>query len=332
MKLSRMMALALLAALLTIGGASAESIFPRLTPAPTAAPVPAAESVPLAPSYGMMANVAADEVTQNAQGGTVVTYRGVSADGFNAFGEYLGRRGFSVTGTETQDDQIAYALTDGRVDFIMFYHMSGQRMTLVYPQGTAYEQPRFPGYQPLQYGEEIYVPSLGKFLFNDFELNDKSTLVGMVDKIDGELRYDAQGKLDFQKKKTYSQFGFRCYNTTNRELLFCDTANDLFDMTLHCINEYGEYSYRQCTQGAYIPKIGMFLNGYKKAYEGLYYMAGPLKSLTETYRYAFFDLPEGVRTSADGTLYVTIEFKTGDKYAMILRENGVNYYDVDKTN
>lgn len=165
MKYSRLMAFVLMLSLF-ISGASAESILPILTPAPTAAPTPAPAPAP-APSYGMMANVAADEVTQNAQGGTVVTYRNVSADGFNSFGVYLGQRGFSVAGTETQGDQTAYALTDGQTDFVMFYHVVDQVMTLVYPQGMEYEQPQFPGYLPLAYGEEIYIPKLGKFTFDE---------------------------------------------------------------------------------------------------------------------------------------------------------------------
>ena len=189
MKYARLIMLLLMLSLF-IGGASAESIFPMLTPAPTAAPTPAPAPAPASvPSYGMMANVAADEVTQNAQGGTVVTYRNVSADGFNSFGVYLGQRGFSVAGTETQGEQTAYALTDGQTDFVMFYQVAEQVMTLVYPQGTKYEQPLFPGYQPLSYGEEVFIPNLGKFKSIDFHLNKEVNMTGMVDKIGNNLYY-----------------------------------------------------------------------------------------------------------------------------------------------
>ena len=324
MKLFRMTVLALLISMLAISAAGAESIFPLLTPAPTA-PAPAATPAPAAaPSYGMMANAAADEVTQNAQGDAVVIYRSVSADGFNAFGEYLFRRGFSVTASEAQDGQLAYALTDGKVDFVMFYRMEEQRMTLVYPRGTAYEQPPFPGYQALAYGEEIYVPNLGKCKFVDFALNREAGLVGMVSGKYTDWYYDVNGRLNFEKKKTYTRLGFQFYNTTSGELQFCDTANDLFSITLYCVNEYGTYSYAQSTQGSYNSRLNLFINGYRKPFEGGYSMSCPLKSLTETYKYVFFDLPSGVRASTDGTIYAMIEFSTGEKYVMMLRENGVD--------
>ena len=328
MKYFRLMALLLMLSLM-VGGASAESIFPMLTPAPTAeaapAPAPAAAS---APSYGMMANVAADEVTQNAQGGTVVTYRNVSADGFNSFGAYLGQRSFSVVSTETQGEQTAYALTDGLTEFVMFYDVAQQTMVFVYPQGTEYEQPMFPGYQPLAYGEEVYIPNLGKFTFEDFQLDHQGYLVGMGEG-HNDYYYDADGSMIFTRTKFYTRFGFKCYNTTSGNLRFDAKANDLFVMTLHCMNEYGTYSYEQYTQCGYNGRRDMFYNGYSAVWSGLRYMANPLPSLSDSYRYVVFDVPSGIRTSTDGTIYATIEFTTGEKYVIMLRENGVNYYDTE---
>lgn len=328
MKYSRLMAFVLMLSLF-ISGASAESILPILTPAPTAAPTPTPASTPAsAPSYGMMANVAADEVTQNAQGGTVVTYRNVSADGFNSFGVYLGQRGFSVAGTETQGDQTAYALTDGQTDFVMFYDVAQQTMTFVYPQGTEYEQPMFPGYLPLAYGEEVYIPKLGKFKFNDFQLDHLGYMVGMGEG-HNDYYYDADGSMTFSRTKIYTKLGFKCYNTTNGNLYFDAKANDLFVMTLYCVNEYDTYSYEQYTQCCYNSRTDKFYNGYSEIWSGLRYMANPLPSLTDSYRYVVFAVPSGIRTSTDGTIYVTIEFTTGEKYVMMLRENGVNYYDTE---
>ena len=74
----------------------------------------------------------------------------------------------------------------------------------------------------------------------------------------------------------------------------------------------------------------MYVNGYTQLIDGLY-MSFPIKSMTEGYKYAIFNLPSGVRESTDGSIYVTIEFAAGDKYMMTLRENGVNYYDTKNT-
>ena len=56
-------------------------------------------------------------------------------------------------------------------------------------------------------------------------------------------------------------------------------------------------------------------------------MASPVPSLEEEILYSIFDIPSGVRTSTDGTLYATIDFATGDKYIMMLREDGVDCYE-----
>ena len=121
------------ALILAMSGCLAESIFAPLEVIPTTAPSLTA------PSYGAMANVAEDQVEESAEGGTIVTYRGVDASGYNNFGVYLGGLGFSVTGQEKQEGQIAYSLTNGQVEFVMIYNQPNQVMWLIYPKGTDYE-------------------------------------------------------------------------------------------------------------------------------------------------------------------------------------------------
>lgn len=120
---------ALILVLLTaVSGSLAESIF---------APIPEEETQEIqltAPSYGKMANAAPDLVEQNTEGGTIVTYNHVDASGYNDFGAYLGGRGFTVTGQEEQGSRIAYALSDGRVSFVMIYDRESRTMQLVYPK------------------------------------------------------------------------------------------------------------------------------------------------------------------------------------------------------
>ena len=131
-----------------------------------------------------------------------------------------------------------------------------------------------------------------------------------------------------RKEKIYTCFGFHFFNITNHDLNFSANANDLLVMTLHYINDYGTYSYKQYSQGTFKSGINMLVNGYNQKIDG-FYMSFPIQSMTEGYKYAIFNLPSGVRESTDGTIYVTIEFTTGDQYVMMLRESGVNYYDTD---
>lgn len=317
----------------TLSFASAESIFPTLSSPPTAEPTsdPAINAGP-APSYGMMANVAADEVSQNAQGGTMLTYLNVTADGFNSFGQYLGEKGYSVTGTETQGDQTAYAISDGQIDFTLFYDLSHETMILVYPQGTEYEQPAFPGYQKLNFGEEVVIPNLGKFTFYQFILDQEKpdNMFGMREDDDFFINYyDLNGKAEYIGKKIYTYIGFKAYNTTHEALQWCEGANEILKMTLYYVNEFSTYSFEQSTQAVYRYRknTGSFLNGYMEEKEDHYFMASPVPSLEEEILYSIFDIPSGVRTSTDGTLYATIDFATGDKYIMMLREDGVDCYE-----
>lgn len=172
-----------LALMLAASGCLAESIFDPIKDTTVAAP-------PLtAPSYGAMANVAEDQVEQNAEGGTIVTYRGVDASGYNSFGIYLGGLGFSVTSQEKREGQIAYALTDGQVEFVMIYDQAAHAMQLVYPKGIDFEKSQFPGYIQIVPGKEISIQGLGKFVFNDFIFDGTGYVCGNA------AIYDQGGKI-----------------------------------------------------------------------------------------------------------------------------------------
>ena len=123
----------------------AESIFDIL-------PEEDAEAARLtAPSYSSMAGVEPDQVEPSAEGGTIVTYRNVSAADVNRFGVYLGRMGYGVTRQEDQEEQTGYAVSDGRADFVMFYDRGAHTMRLVYPGGTDYAEALFPEYRRIEF-------------------------------------------------------------------------------------------------------------------------------------------------------------------------------------
>ena len=79
-----------------------------------------------------------------------MTYAGVDASGYNSFGVYLGGLGYSVTGQEEQGDRTAYAVSDGRVSFVMIYDRAARTMQLIYPKGTKYEESMCPGYTRIE--------------------------------------------------------------------------------------------------------------------------------------------------------------------------------------
>ncbi|MCR5336424.1 MAG: hypothetical protein K6E42_07730, partial [Synergistes sp.] len=128
--------------------------------------------------------------------------------------------------------------------------------------------------------------------------------------------------------KIYTFLGIKFFNTTAKDLAFCDSDNDILTTRLYYVHdEYGTFSYDQFTQGAYNPNTGVFTNGYSAKYDGSYYMSYPVESLTDGYKYVFYNLPEGVRTSGEGTIFVTIDFSTGEKYVMPLRVDGTDLFD-----
>ena len=176
----------ILALVLFVTGCLAESAFELL-------PEDNTETVRLqAPSYGAMANVEPERVEQSADGGTIVTYSGVDAAGFNRFGVYLGERGFAATGQEKEENRLAYSLSDGQASFVMIYDMEARTMQLVYPEGTDYEVSLFPGYTRIDFNEEINIPGLGKFTFHDFVLNgsgQRSWFFPLCHKIWDDLPY-----------------------------------------------------------------------------------------------------------------------------------------------
>ncbi len=295
-----------LALLLAACGGMAESIFAPL--AEEKAPTPAL----IAPSYGAMANVAEDQTEKNAEGGNIVTYLNVPVSGYNRFGAYLGERGFSVTHQETQDSQIAYALSDGTVEFVMIYDQKTHTMQLVYPQGTDHEVSLFPGYTPLEANEEIIIPGLGRFTFQPFVLD------GAGRSSDYYISKGSYGTV------VNSWLSFRFYNTSTSNVNFSSaTQNDLFTASLTYHNADADYRFDPFSSGAFSKEHRMIATrptGISRSF----FWYKDCAPLTEADYAVSFLLPLGLRQSTDGTIAVKLDFLTGEKYVLIVRENGAD--------
>ena len=331
MKKTRISALMLtLVLMLTVSHSLAESIFPQLEEETEQS------QILVAPSYGSMANVTEDQVEQSAEDGTIVTYKNVDASGYNRFGVYLGERGFAVTGQEKQENKIAYAVSDGQVSFVMIYEQGTKIMHLIYPNGTDYEKALFPGYTKVSLNEKVSIPELGDFIFDRFFLNRQITYCSNFFLYEINSRW----KDEYHSPKTADTYlTFTFYNkSASDKAYYGDTnhlsksRNDLVNMELIYLLSDQTYTYPVKAYGTYwagiVDKPVIAIEPpWHKTKGWLYYEPMVANALESIWCGTVFDLPVSVRNSADGTLAVKLTFKTGEKYVLVLREDGANQYE-----
>ena len=308
----------ILALVLSVTGCLAESVFELL-------PEENTETVRLqAPSYGAMANAEPERVEQSADGGTIVTYSGVDAAGFNRFGVYLGERGFAATGQEKEEHRLAYSLSDGQVSFVMIYDMEAKTMQLVYPEGTDYEVSLFPGYTQIAFNEEISIPGLGRFTFHDFVLNG-----------DGQsAQYFSSGSTGIKgfglhAGPVHSWLSFTFHNTSTSYIrygCFDNTYyNEFFTDSLVYVNQDNNYEYTSTRFGAFDPEKKLIAQGYLLSSDRKARFWNDSCEPLGSKEYALpYDLPDNLRESSDGTIAIKLDFMNGEKYVLVARENGAD--------
>ena len=308
-----------IALMLAVSGCLAESIF-----APLEDTTVAALSL-TAPSYGAMANVAEDQVEQNAEGGTIVTYRGVDASGYNSFGVYLGGLGFAVASQEKREGQIAYALTDGQVEFVMIYDQLNQVMTLIYPKGTDYEQSAFPGFSSADVGKEIMIPGLGKLVFHNMAMDESGVVCGFAGIYGSEKvsYFNEKGNEYYRNVRSWIPFTY--YNTSTTAKTFSQMGNDLFDAVLVYQNKDNEYRFEMKECGRYLESRKIISTAPNRSPDKFTIIENqPCDPLSTMEGAVVFDLPDGLRASTDGTIVLELNFKTGEKNVICYRMNGDN--------
>ena len=311
-----------LALVLSVTGGLADSIFRQL---PEEA---GSDTILTAPSYSAMANVDPDRTEANAGGGTIVTYSHVEAAGYNSFGAYLGNLGFSVTGEEEQGSRIAYAVSDGQVDFTMIYDQDTKTMQLVYPKGTDWAKALCPGYIRIPFNEEISIPGLGRLTFHDFVLSDKGTAAPRFDRNSAErIKKGSPPYIgEYFTRKTNCWLSFSFFNTSTSGIYYgsnYDRASSLFDATLVYRNADDDYEYPANCSGAFRPEDKLIAT-YGSTSVGSYFGNQTCDPLTGMEYAAAFDLAPSLRESFDGTIIIKLDFKNGEKYVLVARENGVN--------
>ena len=309
----------ILALVMAISAGYAENIFETL---PEAQETGTGMARLTAPSYGAMANVAPDEVAPNTEGGTIVTYRNVGAAGHNRFGVYLAGLGYYVTDRDARDTRTAYAVSNGTVSFVMIYDTEGQTMQLIYPAGTDYEQPLFPGYTTVAAGDTVDIDGLGAFRFTELTLDAevRAIVFGYAARwVDGKVyAYGSDGWKDHHFASSWIEFSYT--NTAAAEKRFSEKGNDLFDAELVYIEDGKVYSFGMKDFGRYNAEKVWISTSPEHGYEDeVIFENRPCRPLETLDGAIAFDLTEGVRSSAGGTIALKLDFKTGEKILVIFR-------------
>ena len=299
--------------------ANASSLFDLLTPEPMPTKTPQSN---IAPSFGDFANVMADEETENKEGGKIVLYQNVSASQMEDYGKELQKQGYQVLEQETRGNTTAYTLSNNTFTFTQFYDSSDQSLREVYPKGTAYAQSAFPGYIKVKLGEKFKIQDLGEFTFESMDFLEE--LVYYYYYKSRSYPHDWYRVSDCTEERPGIFIKFNYYNTStqakdfhHRYLDSDDEGNSLFLPSLFYNNIDNSYKYKPTYYGAV---DGTKLNAHYMGSGGL------VSSLEEKMLAIYFELPAGAMNSTDGTLAMTMDFPNGEKYVLMLRENGVNLY------
>ena len=311
--------LVLISLLLVCGSAaSAGTLFPSLAPS-----IP--DSVEGAPSYGGYANVRPAKEEPYADGGTVVTYTGVSEQDYEGFGNYLAQLGFELVDSNVQGRVAEMIVANDQYSIGVVYNADTGDLQLIYGEGVEYaKMDIFKGYTRISLGETLKVPGLGEFTFTEFHLNNYSLRRAT------ELFY---GGIIGRVSNTSTALVFKYMNTTNQTKHYRSDAfaigdvfyegynkrNDLADITLYYINDDGDYAYPSIFYGLLTSDLWLFADDETDI--GVRQMATSL-------RCASFDVPQAVLNSTDGTLAVALEFHGTDvKAVLFLRYDGTRVGD-----
>lgn len=309
-----------LALILLTSAACADSLFDFLPEDPTPSPAPQSS---VAPSYGDFAGVMVDEETVNDNGDAVITYYNVSAQQMQDFGVALKQQGYVVEVEQEQDGVKAYQLSNNIFSFILFYNMAEQSLKTVYPKGTEYATSLFPGYTKVYLGDTFKIKGLGEFTFDSIEFMNEQFEFSYSYFIQSTY-YRTRGELieiDISSASPGMLIKFSYYNTDVSAKTFykrwlVDESNSLIQKIICFLNmDDNTYTYTSDYYGGF--------------YEGKLHLdsqGGSISSLEEQSLAVFYALPTGALNSTDGTLAMTMDFPNGEKYVLMLRENGVNLF------
>ncbi len=298
--------------------ACADTLFPSLAPAVQDPPADAA------PSYGKYANVAPDSEEPYAEGGTVVTYSGVSENAYEDFGNYLSEFGFELLDSNVDGRTVEMIVANGRFSIGVAYNADTRELKTIYEEGVEYEKmDYFQGYTRIALGDTVRVKGLGEFTVSEFHLNNyslrraqhyyKGHVLGELDRTSVALVFDYLNTTNdtkyYKGDAVKSSYGYYFHGSGDR--------NDLADITLYYINDNGVYAFESVCYG-YL-KEQLLIDDEE---------IDSIPKMESSVRCASFEVPESVLNAGDGMLAVGMEFHdSGEKAVLILRENGIKIGD-----
>lgn len=284
----------LLFLLLTVTSAvSAQSLFPMLS-------TPTPEPSELAPSYSGYSDVEPDEEKDYGADGTVVSYFHVTEKEYLAFGDYLAALGFEAVTTNVNGRTAELILNDGKFNIGISYNADDEILLVIYEDGVDYQKADiFPGYKRITFSDTLSIPNWAEIRFRDFQVNKPRQIV--ISDTETWIMFSFYNKsgsaVDFNSR--YQRNGVIC--------------NDIARMILHYINDEGHYTF---AMDDFAPSDYDYLDNKVVTIQPMIN-----KDLVVGFGH---DAAPVLQNSTDGMLAVTFDFVTGDKYVLILRENGID--------
>ncbi len=263
-------------------------------------------------NYGNCSGMEPDLESKNKLGDTVLAYYNVSPEDFNSFGVYLNERSYYVTEQVEEGGQYAYGVTDGIVSLSLVYDSRQHVLNMIYPEGTGYEELMFPGYKRVRFGEPVSLKEYGKFTFEQFQMKSSGL------KTNNMWNERDNNNSKYQEPFAGAMLSYQYLNTSGHKKNTIAAKQD---------EEVLLYSVRLVYQNGEDNMV--FQRKYNtKVFDGMASrLAGEVKINEQTEMGLTFELPEDVINSVGGNLGFTFEDKfTGDKYVLVLRENGKNLY------
>ena len=315
--MKRMMMI-VLAMMLLVSGAQAQSIFDTTQTA--------------AVNFGQIVGVTPASVKTNAFTGQITeVYENVDDYMFNQFGEALGEKSYLVINGEERPDGMYYEVGKGDVaSMYILYNRQTGRLEISYgPASGAEKQDSAPATRELpdifedckqiEYGETVKISGFGRFTIKTLVL-DAQTDYLYSDMFIGTTTLPGS----MLKARAYVVANFENTGTAARKM------NAIMKCTLYYITDENVYSYKSWAAGGY-QKKGIYIGtrdrggsmsfdlsdpgpftGYKQS------SVGSLDSEDIAVVFDSMQIPDAVHKAKDGMLAVVIEC-AGEKYVVVDR-------------
>ncbi|MBQ7848987.1 MAG: hypothetical protein IJ343_04615 [Clostridia bacterium] len=302
--ISLMLALTLV---LTAIPASAQSLFGNLIKSR-----PVTEK---APSYAVLMETTPASETTLDDGSLQHLFRGVTMENFDAFGVYLGEKGYALANAEyVGETALQTDVVKESISFHVLYSWADEKLTVTYPKGLEVEQPKIPdpfeGYTRIEIGEPITIrdedgKKYGELTVCGFHWNENTP------------EKDEKGKVT-DYIDAWAEFSFKSAYPSDVFLGSVSNATVELHPAVNYVNQDNVYTYE--TWNIYFEHVHK--NGYLKVKERLYSERVCVSSFeTESFVEIYKWIPDEVLKATDGILAYTFTVTGYDKPFVFYHRN-----------